>query len=142
MNATRPSVPRRPPPIDAQRLRQRPAQFSPLNRRLVYDGHVTRLSHPQLALYLFLECVSDPHGLSYYSDPRLCHDLHLTQQELQQARAALVTGRYLLFQPPLYQLLDLPPPPSLPPDPLQTRQRPRSPASSTPTERNSPNVHA
>jgi len=96
-------------PVDPQRIRAMPRQFGPLNRRLVYDKHICGMSHQQLVLYVFLECVSDAQGLSYYSDQRICQDLHLRIEELRKARTALIAGHYLLYQPPIYQMLDLPP---------------------------------
>ena len=115
-------------PVDPQRIRAMPRQFAPVNRRLVYDKHICNLSHQQLALYLFLECVSDVQGLSYYSDPRICQDLHLCMDELQKARLALIAGHYLLYQPPIYQLLDLPPAPTPVSACLRPRSSPRNPA--------------
>lgn len=118
-------------PVDPQRLRAMPQQFAPVNRRLVYDKHIGRMSHPQLVLYLFLECVSDVQGLSYYSDQRICQDLRLRREELREARTALIAGHYLLYQPPIYQMLDLPPAPTPPavcrspqPNPRNTAPRP------------------
>jgi hypothetical protein len=118
-------------PVDPQRIRAMPRQFAPVNRRLVYDQHICNMSQPQLVLYLFLECVSDPQGLSYYSDTRICQYLHLRMEDLHAARTALIAGHYLLYQPPIYQLLDLPPAPTPPvacprPRTSQRRATPRS----------------
>ena len=63
----------------------------------------------QIALYVFLQCVSDAQGLSFYSDARVCEELHFTLDELLEAREALVQGAFLLYRRPIYQLLNLPP---------------------------------
>jgi len=94
-----------------------PPQFAPVDRRLVYDKHVCHMSHHQIVLYLFLQCVSDAQGLSYYSDERICEYLHLDLGELREARQGLVRGQHVLYRRPMYQLLDLPStrPPARPP---------------------------
>ena len=47
-------------PVDPQRLRSMPAQFGAVDRRLVYQKHIRQMSTEEIALYLFLQCVSDP----------------------------------------------------------------------------------
>jgi len=95
-------------PVDPQRIRSMPRQFGAIDRNLVYRDHLHQMSSAEIALYTFLICVSDPQGLSYYSDRRLCHDLHLTTDELLRARQALIARQFILYRPPIYQLLDLP----------------------------------
>ena len=96
-------------PVDPARIRKRPRQFACLDRALVYQKHICHMSLPQLALYAFLECVSDPQGLSYYSDKRICQCLHLDPDQLRHARAALISKQIILYASPMYQVLDLPP---------------------------------
>ena len=109
----RPQWTRRPivkQPVDPQRLRTMPAQFGALDRRLVYQKHIRRMSAGQIALYVFLQCVSDAQVLSFYSDERVCEELHFSLNDLLEAREALVEAGFLLFRRPIYQLLNLPPP--------------------------------
>lgn len=106
-------------PIDANRIRQRPRQFAQLDRRLVYEKHLHHMSLEQIALYVFLEAVSSPTGVSFYSDERICQCLRFCAQQLRQTRQELVQKQFLLFRAPVYQILDLPAcppqPPSCPP---------------------------
>ena len=97
-------------PVDSQRMRTLPAQFGAVDRRLVYQKHIRRMSAEQIALYLFLQCVSDAEGLSFYSDERICEELHFSLNGLWQSRAALVDAGFLLYRRPIYQLLNLPQP--------------------------------
>ena len=97
-------------PVDSERVRTMPAQFGAVDRRLVYQKHIRRMSAEQIALYLFLQCVSDAEGLSFYSDERVCEELPFTLNGLWQARDALVQGGFLLYRRPIYQLLNLPQP--------------------------------
>jgi len=97
-------------PVDPGRVRTMPAQFGAVDRRLVYQKHIRRMSAEQIALYLFLQCVSDPEGLSFYSDERVCEELHFSLNGLWNAREALVQVGFLLYSRPMYQLLNLPQP--------------------------------
>jgi len=97
-------------PIDPERVRTLPSQFGALDRRLVYQKHFRHMSAEQIALYAFLQCVSDPQGLSFYSDDRVCEELPLTLDGLWEAREALVHGGFLLYRQPIYQMLNLPAP--------------------------------
>ena len=110
-------------PVDPNRIRHMPTQFAPIDRRLVYDRHTCRLTHQQMALYLFLQCVGDAAGLSYYSDERICQYLHFTGSELRDARHGLIQRQFLLYRKPIYQLLDLPPSASVPAAVLSSARR-------------------
>ena len=105
--AQRPPIPKL--PVDPGRIRQMPTQFAAVDRRLVYDRHLCGLTQAQMALYLFLHCVSDAAGLSYYGDERIGQYLHLTESALCEARQGLIHRQMLLYRRPMYQLLDLPP---------------------------------
>ena len=89
------------------RLRKVPEQFSWIDQRLVRDRHICRLSHPALALYLFLVTVADAQGLSYYGDPAISQLLSLDAATLIQARQKLLAARLIAYQRPLYQVLSL-----------------------------------
>jgi len=97
-------------PVDPQRVRTMPTQFGAVDRRLVYQKHIRRMSVEQIALYVFLQCVSDAQGLSFYSDERVCEELHISLNALWEAREALVQDAFLLYRRPIYQLLNLPQP--------------------------------
>jgi hypothetical protein len=97
-------------PVDPERVRTQPVQFGAVDRRLVYQKHIRSMSTEQIALYVFLQCVSDVDGLSFYSEERICEYLHLSLNGLWKAREGLVQGGLLLYRRPIYQLLNLPPP--------------------------------
>lgn len=97
-------------PVDPERVRTMPKQFGAVDRRLVYRKHIRCMSTEQIALYVFLECVSDAEGLSFYSDERICEYLHFSLNGLWKARKGLVQGGFLLYSRPIYQLLNLPQP--------------------------------
>jgi len=98
-------------PVDPERVRTIPVQFGAVDRQLVYGKHIRRMSTEAIALYVFLQCVSDAEGLSFYSDERICEELHFSLNGLWKARKGLVQGGFLLYSQPIYQLLNLPEPP-------------------------------
>jgi hypothetical protein len=91
----------------SERLRRVPKRFSWLDHRLVRDKHICGITHPSLALYLFLVTVSDADGLSYYSDESIRTYLHLTDCMLPQVRAELCSAGLIAYSRPLYQVLSL-----------------------------------
>ena len=77
-------------PLNHQRLRRLPRQFSWIDHRLVRDRHIEHCSHSAAALYLFLVTVSDLKGLSYYSDSSVMQRLSFDEIGLAQARQNLI----------------------------------------------------
>jgi hypothetical protein len=98
-------------PILPKRLRKVPKSFSWIDHRLVRDRHIERLSHAAMALYLFLVCVGDRQGLSYYSDQSLINKLNMEAAALDYARSELIGADLVAWQQPIYQVLGLDPGP-------------------------------
>ncbi len=91
------------------RLRRVPEHFSWLDHRLVRDNHLHDLSPNAMALYLFLVVVSDAQGLSYYGDKALVRSCGLSPDGLESGRCQLIGRGLIVYQKPLYQVLDLAP---------------------------------
>jgi len=98
-----------------QRLRHIPAQFSWIDQRLVFEGHLARCDAHAAALYLFLLTVADAQGLSYWGDARAARMLSTEVARLGRAREDLARLGLIAYERPLYQVLALdgPAPPSL-----------------------------
>ena len=96
-------------PIIPGRVRKVPQSFSWIDHRLVRDGYIERCSHTAGLLYLFLVCVGDDKGLSYYGDHTLMKTLSMDQNLFEKARSDLVRMGLLAWQTPLYQVLSLEP---------------------------------
>jgi len=96
-------------PILPQRVRKVPASFSWIDHRLVSDRHIDLCSHAAAAFYLFLVCVGDDKGLSYYGDQSIMDKLSMDRQTLQSARSDLIRNGLLAWQKPIYQVLCLSP---------------------------------
>ncbi len=96
-------------PVSSTRIRKTPKSFSWIDHRLVQHRHIENLSHSQAALYLFLVCVADDKGLSYYGDPALMAKLGMDQACLNDARSGLIKFNLIAWQKPIYQVLSLEP---------------------------------
>jgi hypothetical protein len=94
--------------LDPERLRQIPAPFSWIDHRLVREHYIERADVCAWTLYLFLLCVADARGLSYYADATLSHRLRLPAERLARARRDLLALDLMAYDPPLYQVLSLP----------------------------------
>lgn len=94
-------------PVLPKRIRKIPKSFSWIDHRLVRDEHIDMCSHAAAALYLFLVCVGDDKGLSYYGDKSIMSKLSMDQKTLQTARSELVQKGLLGWQKPIYQVLCL-----------------------------------
>jgi hypothetical protein len=93
----------------ANRVRRPPAEgFSWIDRRFLRD-YAERLSGDAVMLYFFLAAVSDKHGLSFYSDSSMASRLRMGEEAIVAAREELLVHDLVAHQPPLTQLLSLPP---------------------------------
>lgn len=92
-----------------ERLRRPPPTgWSWIDRRFLCE-HAEHLSRDAVLLYFFLSAAADKHGLSFYADSTLAARLRLTLPALEQAREELLARDLIAHQPPLTQVLSLPP---------------------------------
>lgn len=92
-------------PIDPERIRKIPKQFSWLDHRLVSEHYIDRCTHKAAALYLFLVTVADARGISFYSARTLSRRLGMDEPALSGARDELVTLGLIAYRKPLFQVL-------------------------------------
>jgi hypothetical protein len=97
--------------LNSGRLRKIEGSFSWIDHRFITGGFLRDLSTLEILLYLFLVAVSDRNGLSFYHDDRIASLLKIDLAALGQAREGLVLRSLVAYQPPLYQVLSLPPHP-------------------------------
>lgn len=83
--------------------------FGWVDHRFVRDGFIDGLSCRALALYLFLVTVSDGDGHSYWSARKVADRLGLTPVQAKNARAELEKRELVIYEPPDWYLLALPP---------------------------------
>ena len=111
--------------LDHDRVRKIEGSFSWIDHRFITAGFLQDLSTMEILLYLFLVTVSDRHGISFYHDDRVCSILKIPLTSLGEAREGLILRSLIAYEPPLYQVLSLPPHPLSPPTAEQMRQRQR-----------------
>jgi hypothetical protein len=111
--------------LDPDRLRKIEGSFSWIDHRFITSGFLQDLSTMEILLYLFLVTVSDRNGISFYHDDRICTFLKITLSSLGEAREGLILRSLIAYEPPLYQVLSLPPHPVSPPTREEMRQKQR-----------------
>lgn len=94
--------------ISPDRVRKLPAHYSWIDHRLVHEKYLKSLSCEGAALYLFLLCVGDREGLSYYSDKGIMQKIRLN--DIESAREELIARDLVAYNTPFYQVLSLPKP--------------------------------
>jgi hypothetical protein len=94
-----------------ERIRKIDGSFSWIDHRFVTGGFLRELSTLEILLYLFLVAVSDRNGLSFYYEDRIASLLKIDLDALGRAREGLVRRSLMAYEPPLYQVLSLPPRP-------------------------------
>lgn len=94
-----------------ERLRKIEGSFGWIDHRFVTGGFIHELSAVEILLYFFLVAVSDRYGLSFYHDDRIASLLKIDLPALGKARESLMQRSLLAYDPPLYQVLSLPPRP-------------------------------
>jgi hypothetical protein len=91
------------------RLRRPPDKgWSWTDGRFVRE-HMDHLSREAVLLYFFLTAVADGHGLSFYGDGTAAALLRMSLSTLLQARDELLARDLIAHEPPLTQVLSLPP---------------------------------
>lgn len=90
------------------RLRRVPNGFGWADHRLLRDGHLRLCTPDAMALYLLLVLASDAEGVSFYGDRLACGVLGLSMERLRLARENLVSANLVAFDPPIYQVLEIP----------------------------------
>ena len=109
--------------LSPDRVRKIEGSFSWIDHRFITGGFLRDLSTLEILLYLFLVAVSDRNGLSFYYDDRIASLLKIDLSALGQARAGLIQRSLVAYQPPLYQVLSLPPHPVILPSREERSQR-------------------
>jgi hypothetical protein len=91
------------------RLRRLPDKgWSWTDGRFVRE-HMDHLSREAVLLYFFLSAVADGNGLSFYGNGTVAALLRMSLAALLQARDELLARDLIAHEPPLTQVLSLPP---------------------------------
>jgi hypothetical protein len=104
-------------PIRPERIRRIQGGFAFFPNCFLHEGFFTSLSHQERSLYLFLVLAADRNGVSFYAYDRICSALELTLDEYLQLRASLIQKDLIAFDGTRFQVLSLPPQPTVGPRP-------------------------
>ncbi len=94
--------------LNRSRIRTIQGGFAFVPHRFLSDGFIKRLGPGELLLYLFLILVADASGLSYYANSTICRFLGMNRRQLEHYRQILIDKDLIVFEAPLYQVLELP----------------------------------
>jgi hypothetical protein len=92
-------------PVRRDRIRHITNGFGWVDHRLVQDRYMQQCSVHALALYLFLICVADADGVSYWGNVRAAERLDISLEELRQARCELIDADLVAYDKPVSQIL-------------------------------------
>ena len=95
-------------PLRPDRLRTIPESFSWIDREILHQGLLKRLSHEEALLYFFLTLVSGPEGTSFWSYRRIGEVLKLSVDEIIDATGGLARKDLIAFRFPTFQVLSIP----------------------------------
>lgn len=76
------------------------ASYGIVDRKLLFDRHLHRMSLEGIALYLFLVLAADREGRSYYGDRSIGEILRFSPDELIAARAELIAAGLIAYRTP------------------------------------------
>lgn len=90
------------------RVRKIDGSFSFIPHKFVTAGFFSSLTRQELLIYFLLLIVGDRHGLSYYSQDRLCSMLKMTMDDFIYGRNGLIKKSLIAFDGFMFQVLSLP----------------------------------
>lgn len=93
--------------FDSLKVRRPPKGFGWVDRRIVTEGHLGRMSQVETAIYLVLCVVADRHGISYYRPDTLGKLVKLPVHQVQEALESLATRGFLALEGRFVQVVDL-----------------------------------
>jgi len=82
-----------------QRVRRIERSFAWIDHRLLRNGYLQVMTHPDQALYLFLVLAADRHGVSFYRKEKICDAVGLDWGQFEEARSRLIDFKLVAFEP-------------------------------------------
>jgi hypothetical protein len=72
--------------------------FAWIDHRLIRNGFLGRMTHPDILLYLFLVLVADKNGVSFYRKEKICETLSLEYHHFEIAKDRLIGMKLIAFE--------------------------------------------
>ena len=83
---------------EPQRVRRIAGSFAWIDHRLLRNGYMAVLTHPEQSLYLFLALAADRNGVSFYRQEKICDVLGMEAHAFTVARDRLIELGLLVFE--------------------------------------------
>lgn len=81
------------------RVRRIDGSFAWLDHRLLREGHLSRLTPEDVAVYVFLVLAADRSGVSFYHHEKICLAIGLSWDKFSEARERLIERDLIAFEP-------------------------------------------
>lgn len=78
------------------------SSYGIVDRKLLSDRYLNRMSHKGMALYLFLILAADREGRSFYGDRSIEEILKMSSSDLAEARTELVEAGLVDYRRPYF----------------------------------------
>jgi hypothetical protein len=82
-----------------QNVRRITGSFAWIDHCLLRQGYLQTMTHPEMALYLFLVLAADRYGVSFYRKEKICDLVTLDFQQFEVARDRLIGAKLIAFEP-------------------------------------------
>lgn len=79
-------------------IRKVKGSFAWIDHRLLRNGYLQVMTHPDLALYLFLVLAADRNGVSFYRKEKICDAVCLDFSQFEIARDRLISLKLIAFE--------------------------------------------
>lgn len=90
---------KKPPIPQPENVRHISGSFAWVDHRLLREGYLPVMTHPDQVLYLFLVLAADRNGVSFYRKEKICDILALDFKQFEIARDRLIDMNLMAYQP-------------------------------------------
>ncbi|MFH1613693.1 MAG: hypothetical protein ABIG61_01220 [Planctomycetota bacterium] len=81
-----------------KKIRNIKGSFAWIDHRLMQNGFMEKMTHQDIALYLFLILVADKNGVSFYRKEKICEEVSLDFSQFEIAKDRLINLKLIAFE--------------------------------------------
>lgn len=81
-----------------KKIRNIKGSFAWIDHRLMRNGFMETMTHPDIVLYLFLILVADKNGVSFYRKEKICEAISLDFSQFEIAKDRLINMKLVAFE--------------------------------------------
>ncbi len=98
MKIARSNTMRKTPIPQPKTVRKIKGSFAWIDHRLLRNGYLQLMTHPDLVLYLFLVLAADRNGVSFYRKEKICDAISLDFRQFEIAKDRLISLKLIAFE--------------------------------------------